>query len=289
MTDVDELAPADSIAPADDPAVAPTAVRREHWTRFVLPPLLFGALVIGIWYFVSYVVLIPRRRFLLQPPHLVLERGFLDWDVFSTILESLWSTTKVAMTGLLVSIVLGVAVAVVMSQAKVAERAVFPYMVMLQAVPILAISPLIGFWFGYGNNSRVIVVIIISLFPIVVNTLLGLQSADRSMHELFTLQRASRWVRLRKLMFPAALPTMFAGLRISAGLSVIGAIVGDFVYGRGEAGIGQRLKTYANQGQGEELFTAVIMSCLLGVAVFLLFGWLANRWTRAWSNAGPGS
>lgn len=286
MTDVDELAPADSIAPAEEGVVLPAGVEREHWAKIVLPPLLFGLVVLGLWYFISYAVLIPRRRFLLQPPHLVLERGFLDWEVFSKILDSLWATTKVAMTGLIVSIILGIAIAVVMSQSKLVERAVFPYMVMLQAVPILAISPLIGFWFGYANNSRVIVVVIISLFPIVVNTLLGLQSADRSMHELFDLQRAGRWVRLRKLMFPAAIPTMFAGLRISAGLSVIGAIVGDFVYGRGEAGIGQRLKTYASQGQGEELLTAVIMSCLLGVAVFLLFGWLADRLTRSWSDTG---
>jgi NitT/TauT family transport system permease protein len=286
MTDVDELAPADSIAPADEDAPPAPQVEREHWAKIVLPPLLFGLGVLGVWYLISYAVLIPRRRFLLQPPHLVVERGFLDWDVFSKILESLWATTKVAMTGLMISIVLGVAIAVVMSQSKLIERAVFPYMVMLQAVPILAISPLIGFWFGYANNARVIVVVIISLFPIVVNTLLGLQSADRSMHELFDLQRAGRWVRLRKLMFPAAIPTMFAGLRISAGLSVIGAIVGDFVYGRGQAGIGQRLKTYASQGQGEELLTAVIMSCLLGVAVFLLFGWLADRLTRSWSDTG---
>jgi NitT/TauT family transport system permease protein len=286
MTDVDELAPADSIAPADEDAPPAPQVEREHWAKIVLPPLLFGLGVLGVWYLISYAVLIPRRRFLLQPPHLVVERGFLDWDVFSKILESLWATTKVAMTGLTISIVLGVAIAVVMSQSKLIERAVFPYMVMLQAVPILAISPLIGFWFGYANNARVIVVVIISLFPIVVNTLLGLQSADRSMHELFDLQRAGRWVRLRKLMFHAAIPTMFAGLRISAGLSVIGAIVGDFVYGRGQAGIGQRLKTYASQGQGEELLTAVIMSCLLGVAVFLLFGWLADRLTRSWSDTG---
>ena len=78
--------------------------------------------------------------------------------------------------------------------------------------------------------------VIISLFPIIVNTLFGLQSADRGMHDLFTLHHASRWTRLRKLMFPAALPAMFAGLRISAGLSVIGAIVGDFFFGRGQAG-----------------------------------------------------
>ncbi len=286
MTHVDELAPADSIAPADEGAPPAAPAEREHWASFVLPPIVFGLLVLAIWYFVSYVVLIPRRRFLLQPPHLVVQRGFLEWDVFSKILESLWVTTKIATVGLAISIVLGVAIAVVMSQSKLFERGLFPYMVMLQAVPILAIAPVIGFWFGYANNSRIIVCVIISLFPIVVNTLLGLQSADRSMHELFTLQRAGRWTRLRKLMFPAAIPAMFAGLRISAGLSVIGAIVADFIFGQGRAGIGQRLKTYANNGDSEELFAAVIMACLLGVLVFMAFGWLSNRLTRAWSDTG---
>src|SRR5690606_7244051 len=139
--------------------------------------------------------------------------------------------------GLVISIALGMAVAVIMSQAKVAERAIFPYMVTLQAIPILALVPVIGFWFGYGQQSRVLVCVIISIFPIIVNTLFGLQSAERGMHDLFTVHHASRISRLRKLMFPAALPAIFAGLRISAGLSVIGAIVGDFFFGQGEVGI----------------------------------------------------
>ncbi|MGH9270659.1 MAG: ABC transporter permease, partial [Ilumatobacteraceae bacterium] len=230
----------------------------------------------------SYVVLDDRRRFLLRPPHEVLQVGFLDWDNLSEILDGLWSSTRVALIGLGISIVLGVGIAVLMSQTKLFERAVFPYMVMLQAVPILAIVPLISFWFGTAQMSRVMVCVIISLFPIIVNTLFGLQSADRGMHDLFTLQHASRWTRLRKLMFPAALPAMFAGLRISAGLSVIGAIVGDFFFGRGDTGIGQRLRTYASQLQGEQLFTAVIMSSLLGVVVFLFFGWLQRQVTGKW-------
>ncbi|GIT00858.1 MAG: hypothetical protein CM1200mP26_25700 [Acidimicrobiales bacterium] len=82
---------------------------------------------------------------------------------------------------------------------------------------------------------------IISLFPIIMNTLFGLQSADRGLHDLFTLHHAGRMTRMRKLMFPSALPAVFAGLRISAGLSVIGAIVGDFFFGKGDAGIGQLL------------------------------------------------
>jgi NitT/TauT family transport system permease protein len=102
------------------------------------------------------------------------------------------------------------------------------------------------------------------------------------MHDLFTLHRAGRLTRLRKLTFPAASPAIFAGLRIAAGLSVIGAIVGDFIFGRGEAGIGQALKRYATNLDGEQLLAAVIMSSTLGVAVFLIFGWIQQLAIGKW-------
>src|SRR5690606_29736727 len=197
-------------------------------------PIVLGIGVLGVWYFISYVLLAPERRFLLRPPHEVLQTGFLDTEVLFEILGGLWSSTKVAMIGLGISILLGFLIATIMSQAKIVERAVFPFMVILQAIPILAIVPLISFWWGTGQRSRIVVCVIISLFPIIVNTLFGLQSAERGMHDLFTLHHANRFTRLRKLMFPAAMPAIFAGLRISAGLSVIGAIVGDFFFGRGE-------------------------------------------------------
>ena len=193
-----------------------------------------------------------------------------------------------ALIGLTIAVVLGIFIAVLMSQAKIAERAIFPYMVTLQAIPILAIVPLIGFWFGYGMKSRVFVCVIISIFPIIVNTLFGLQSAERGMHDLFTLHHANRYTRLRKLMFPAALPAIFAGLRISAGLSVIGAVVGDFFFGQGESGIGQLLKRYALQLDGEELLAAVIMTALLGVVVFWTFGWIQNRAIGKWYESTSG-
>ncbi len=248
----------------------------------VLPPLVMGVLILGLWYFISYGMLDDRRRFLLRPPHSVLTVGFLDWGNFSEILQALWATTKVAMIGLGISIVLGMTIAVVMSQSKLFERALYPYMVTLQAIPILAIAPLIGFWFGTATTGRLIVCVIISLFPIIVNTLFGLQSAERGMHDLFTLHGAGRATRLRKLQFPAASPAIFAGLRIAAGLSVIGAIVGDFIFGRGEAGIGQALKKYANNLDGELLLAAVIMSSVLGVSVFLFFGWIQNLAIGKW-------
>ena len=256
--------------------------RGRNLAEVVLPPLFLAVIVIGVWYLISYVMLSEQRRFLLRPPHQVLRVGFLDTDNFGDILQSLWSSTKVAMIGLSISIVLGLFIATLMSQTKLVERAIFPFMVVLQAIPILAIVPLISFWWGTGQRSRIVVCIIISLFPIIVNTLFGLQSAERGMHDLFTLHHANRLTRLRKLMFPAALPAIFAGLRISAGLSVIGAIVGDFFFGKGDVGIGQLLRRYANQLQGEELLAAVIMSSALGVVVFLIFGWIQNLAIGKW-------
>ena len=266
------------------------SVIHNRWRAIVLnilPPALFGSLVIGGWYFISYVILSENRRFLLRPPDKVLTEGFLDWGGtggMAEMLQSLWSSTKVAGIGLFLAILIGLFLAVLMSQAISVEKALFPFLVTLQAVPILAIVPLISFWWGTGQTSRVVVCIIISLFPIIVNTLFGLQSAEKGMHDLFTLHHVSRTTRLRKLMFPAALPALFAGLRISAGLSVVGAIVGDFFFARGEVGLGQLLKRFASRLQGEELLTSVILSAALGVAVFLLFTWIQNKAIGKWSD-----
>lgn len=276
-----------------EPLAAADKLRKQSVQRgvaaTVVPPIFFGVLLVGVWYLVSYGILEERQRFLLEPPHAVLTEGFLNGANLAEILGGLWSSTKVALIGLSVSIVLGMSLAVAMSQTKLIERAVFPYAVTLQAIPILAIVPLIQFWFGTGQFSRVIVCVIISLFPIIVNTLFGLQSAERGHHDLFTLHHASRWTRLTKLTFPAATPAIFAGLRISAGLSVIGAIVGDFFFGRGEVGIGQLLQKYANRLLGEQLLAAIVMSSALGVGVFLFFGWLQNRAIGKWYDGGGGA
>ena len=278
--------PSPVVLPDDAPPAR--ARKREGLLPILLPPLVLGLMTIGVWYFVSYVLLDAKRRFLLQPPHLVFKNGFADTAVLRELGSGLWSSSQVALWGLSIAIVIGFTLAVVMSQSKLIERAVFPYQVMLQATPILAITPLIGFWFGYGFNSRVFVAALIALFPIVVNTLFGLTSAEQGMHDVLTLHNAGRFTRLRKVMFPAALPAIFAGLRISAGLSVIGAIVGDFFFGQGDVGIGQLLKRYANLLQGEQLLAAVILSCLLGVFVFVSFGWLNNRVIGRWSTASRG-
>ena len=149
------------------------------------------------------------------------------------------------MVGLAIAIVLGMLFAILMSQAKWVERSLFPYAVVLQTIPILALVPLIGFWFEFNFRSRVIVCVLIAIFPIINNTLFGLLSADQGQHDLFTLHDSSRFTRLWRLQLPAGMPAIFSGFRISAGLAVIGAIVGDFFFRQGDPGIGKLIDNYS--------------------------------------------
>ena len=250
--------------------------------RLAVPPFLLFAVVIGVWYLVSYRVLDPERRFLLPPPHRVVTVAFLDKGNAQVLFQALGLTAGVAMAGLAVAAVLGIGLGVLMSQARWIERAVYPWAVVLQTIPILALVPLIGFWFNFGLFSRVLVCVLIAIFPIISTTLFGLRGVDRDDHDLFTLYGATRGARLRKLEWPAALPAIFAGLRISAGLSVIGAIVGDFFFKEGQLGIGALMEVYRQNLRSEQLFGAVILSSLLGLVVFWFFGWLARLVVGSW-------
>ena len=261
------------------------AVKRTGKALFTWgPPLLVLAAIIGLWFLVSF--LLGDRDFLLPPPNEVVTDAFLDPKTLGDILESLGRTAVVALTGLGIAIVIGVLWAVAMSQARWVERSLFPYAVILQCIPILALVPLIGFWFGFDFSARTIVCVLIALFPMVSNTLFGLQSVDVGQRELFQLQKASRWTVLLKLQLPAALPAIFAGMRISAGLAVVGAIVGDFFFRRGSPGIGSLIGNYQSRVQGAELFAAIITASLFGVIIFAIFGWLGRRAVGKWYDFG---
>lgn len=270
------------------PEAATSRARRVDWSRLlhqVWPPLVVLAVAIGIWYLISYRLLDEDRRFLMPPPHQVLVEGFLDPVVRAEIMESLQRTALVAMTGLLVAILIGVGWAVAMSQARWIERSLFPYAVMLQCIPVLALVPLIGFWFGFGYFARVVVCVMIALFPMVSNTLFGLQSVENQSRDLFRLQRANRFTVLTRLELPAAVPAIFAGMRISAGLAVVGAIVADFFFRQGEPGIGTLISRYQAQVQSPQLFAAIIVASLFGVFVFAFFGWLRRLAVGSWYDA----
>jgi NitT/TauT family transport system permease protein len=253
-----------------------TPRRRGRWLGFVGPPFLVFLAVVGLWYGVSYLLLDVDRRFLLPPPHAVFQVAFLDPYNLAELLDGLWLSTRVAFLGFAVAVVVGLALAVAMSQARWIERSLYPYAVMTQTIPILACVPLFGLWFGYSFPSR---------------TLFGLRSVQREHHDLFTLHGANRLTRLWKLQFPAALPAIFTGLRIAAGLAVIGAIVGDFFFRQGAPGIGILIDRYQSRLQSEQMVAAILVSSLLGIVVFWFFGFLAKRVVGSWheSAGGPGS
>lgn len=251
-------------------------------------PVIVFAVFIGLWYLLSTTILPPQKRFLLPTPHEVVNEGFLVWRTgesrgLQPILMSLWDSAKVALMGLVITIVVGMALAVIMSTSRWLERATWPYLVAIQSAPILALTPLIRALIDGAQKQRVLVVVLIAVFPIVSNTLFGLLSAEKSQHELFTLQGASRWTRLSKLQFPAALPNIFVGLRISAGLAVIGAVVGDFYFRQGGVvGIGAQIDVYRNRLWGAELIASILMASVLGLVVFLFFGWLSRAAIGKW-------
>lgn len=247
-----------------------------------LPPLGTLLIVLGVWYWFSYVRLDEDRRFLLPPPHKVVEVAYLDADNRLDILEALWLSTWIAALGLVIAIVLGMALGIAMSQARWVERSLYPYAVILQCVPTLALVPVIGFWFDFGLTSRLIVTVLIALFPVVSSTLFGLQSAERGQHELFTLHRAGRLTRLVKLQLPAAMPAILTGFQVSATLAVVGSVVGDFFFKQGNAGIGVLIDLYRARLQSEQLFGAALAASLLGVLAFWLFGVISRVVTGGW-------
>lgn len=267
--------------------IVPEQPERTRASDLVGPAVVF-ALFIGVWYLLSTVILPEHKRFLLPTPHQVVKEGFFVWHTgerrgLYPILMSLWDSAKVALIGLGITIVVGMALATLMSTRRWLERATWPYLVAVQSAPILALTPLIRALIDGSMKQRLLVVVLISIFPIVSNTLFGLLSAEKSQHELFTLQGAGKWTRLTKLQFPAALPNIFVGLRISAGLAVIGAVVGDFYFRQGgTVGIGAQIDVYRSRLWGAELITAIIMASVLGLVVFLFFGWLSRRVIGKW-------
>ncbi|MCY3924281.1 MAG: ABC transporter permease, partial [bacterium] len=212
-----------------------------------------------------------------------------DADVRGGLLDGLGVTAKESFTGLAIAAFCGMLFAVAMNLRRWVERSFFPWAVVLQTIPILALVPLIGGLFGFDFQARVIVTILIALFPIITNTLFGLQSAERNLHELLSLHKASRATRFWKLEFPASLPATFTGLRIAAGLSVIGAIVGEFFFGRGEKGVGVLIDKYRGQAATKELIAALIVSSLLGIVVFWGFSWLGRISTQRWHASAEGA
>lgn len=231
--------------------------------------------VILVWYFIIWIGKIPP--FMLPEPADILKSAFTRHE---SLLFSLRVTATTATVGFAISLLVGILVAVVFAEFPWVRKMLYPYTVILQSVPIVAIAPLIIMWVGSGPVSVTLVTFIVCVSPIIANTTQGLISVDKNLLDLFLMNNASRGQILWKLRIPNSIPSLMVGARISAGLSSIGAIVGELFTGSnrvGEGGLGYSI-TYANsQLQTDYLFALVATATGLGLAlvfVIMFFEWL---------------
>ncbi|BDZ48424.1 nitrate ABC transporter permease [Frondihabitans sucicola] len=246
-------------------------------------PIVVFFLLLGLFYLAAlYYDKAKQLPFLVPYPHLILKAVFTEPAFQTQLVQALGSTLLVAVVGLVIAVVIGMIWAVIMAQAKWLESALFPYAVVLLCIPILALVPLIGSLFGYEFKSRVIVTVLFCLFPMIASTLFGLQSIDKGQRELFQLQGAGRFTLLMKLRFPAALPSIFVGLRNAAGLAVIGAVVADQFFQRGNGGLGVLISIENQRLNGPEMYAAIFTASILGVLVFVLFNVLRRLAIGKW-------
>jgi NitT/TauT family transport system permease protein len=248
------------------------------WPR-ILAPLVIGVLALGLWEFAVWWNGIPQ--YILPGPVLIGRTLVADWGTLS---GSLWITLKITFMALAAAVIVGVTLAVLFTQSKWLEMSLLPYAVILQVTPIVAIAPLIIIWAGDINLSLLICAWIVAFFPILSNTILGLNSADHNLINLFQLYGATRWQTMRYLKLPAALPYFLAGLKISGGLALIGAVVAEFVAGTGgsASGLAYRILEAGYQLKIPRVFAALIMISLSGIAIFLATSWISHLLLRRW-------
>lgn len=245
----------------------------------ILAPAASGLLFLILW---QVVVRIGN-----YPPYVL--PGPLDvahslWTDGPSLLASLWVTFRITVAALAAATLIGGVLAILFALSRLLEISFFPYAVMLQVTPVVAIAPLIIIWVNDTFLSLLVCAWIVAFFPIVANTTLGLNSADRNLAALFRLYGASRWQALRYLRIPTALPYFLAGVRISGGLALIGAVVAEFVAGTGgaETGLASRILEAGYRLQIPRLFAALFLLSGTGVLIFLALDRLSRALLSKW-------
>jgi NitT/TauT family transport system permease protein len=246
----------------------------------IAAPLAVGVLFLLGWE--AFVRLGAIPVYVLPGPMLVAETLWRDGP---SLLGSLLITLRITVAALAAAVILGGGLAVLFAQSRLLEISLFPYAVILQVTPIVAIAPLIIIWLkDEVFLSLLVCAWIVAFFPIVANTTLGLNSADRNLVDLFRLYGASRWQTLRLLRMPSALPYFLTGVRISGGLALIGAVVAEFVAGSGgtDTGLASRILEAGYRLQMPRLFAALVLLAATGIAIFATLSWLARRLIGHW-------
>ncbi|WP_349774957.1 ABC transporter permease [Rhabdaerophilum sp. SD176] len=253
-------------------------IPKSRWPG-IIAPLVMGAIFLGLWEGIVRYRGIPA--YILPGPMEILKTLGTDWPTLSI---ALWVTLRITFAALIAAVSVGVSLAILFTQSKWLERSLLPYAVILQVTPVVAIAPLIIIWVGDVNLSLLICAWLVAFFPILSNTILGLNSADHNLVALFQLYGANRWQTMRYLRLPAALPYFLGGLKISGGLALIGAVVAEFVAGTGgsASGLAYRILESGYQLKIPRMFAALLMISISGIAIFLATSYLSHRLLHRW-------
>jgi NitT/TauT family transport system permease protein len=274
------------VATGTDADDAPVFVQERRWFGLtaggwqkVLAPIAIGIFFLGVWEAIVRYYQIPT--YILPGPIVIARTLLTDWG---TLVGSLVITLQITGLALLAAVLMGGLLSILFSQSKWLELSLFPYAIILQVTPIVAIAPLIIIWVNNTLLSLLICAWIVAFFPILSNTILGLNSADHNLVDLMQLYGANRWQVLRYLRLPASLPYFLGGLRISGGLSLIGAVVAEFVAGSGgtASGLAFRILEASYQLKIPRMFAALVMVSMSGIIIFLVLSLVSHLLLRRW-------
>jgi NitT/TauT family transport system permease protein len=248
----------------------------------ILPPVVVGIVILAIWELSCRALAIPSYLF---PAPSVIAQSF-GTDAASLI-YALWMTVRVTLIALTLAVVLGALIAFVFVQSPIIERSFFPYAIIMQVTPIVAIAPLIIILVKNTQVALIICATVIAIFPIISNTTIGLRSIDRGHQNLFAINQASRLQNLLYLRIPSALPFFFAGLKVASGLALIGAVVAEFVAGTGgrSAGLAFEILQSGYQLEIPRMFAALFLITVTGIVLFLVVSALTNLMLGAWHDS----
>jgi len=247
--------------------------------RSIWPPALTVALALMGWHLL--VVVTDARPYLLPSPVDVFTALVAERD---TLWAATWRTGVATLSGFMLSAVIGIVGGSVLASFAPLRRGVYPITNLLQMVPLVAIAPLLTIWFGYGTSAVIAAACIVSVFPVIANTVDGLRAVDPKLRELFALYHAGPWATWWRLLLPAATPQILTGLRVAAGLAVIGAVVGEFVSGYMgvRAPIGIVILTGIREARTDLVFAAVLLSAAVGFMLFGLVSGAGHLALRRW-------
>ena len=257
-----------------------SAIKIPAWLERFYPPMVSFVLFVTLW---QTIIVVAQLKPYILPSPLGVVNSMVEHR--ESLLSSAFFTFQASAVAFLVVMVLGTAISFLLSSSKFIEKALYPYAVMLQSTPVIAIAPIIIIWFDIGFASIVTISVIIAIFAVVANTTQGLISVENNMQNLFKLYGASKTHTLFKLRLPFALPYMVTGWRIAAAQVVIGTIVGEYMAGAGGGGMGGLgiiiAETSARLQTGY-LFASALCAALLGIAFFLLVNFFGHLLLKNW-------